>query len=299
MKLFRVILALALIPTLSCADSDLESYAWENRDYEPSAREADMMNRLEERDSLASPGSATRAGEVVFTFGGGRHSVVCAVLELCDIALEPGEHIQGAQIGDAERWNVDTAVSGSADGQVEHLVVKPHDSGLKTSLMITTDRRTYHLSLKSSLKDYMPSVRFIYPDSKLNAYSSGRIPLRFNTPRQDAATRDDTDTGYVSAADDGLTPSTSAGTIYDFEIGGDEEICPVSVAYDGTRTFINLRDTGSRLPALMLKNSDGSLHSANYRLKGNTYVVDGLVRRAVLILGIDGGDLKAEISYLG
>lgn len=87
--------------------------------------------------------------------------------------------------------------------------------------------------------------------------------------------------------------------VTDFDVAGDEEICPTAVSYDGKRTFIRLPQTGSRLPALILKNADGSSHTANYRLKGQSYVVDGLVRRAQLILGEGGKELKAEITYLG
>lgn len=299
MKLRILCPMLWICAACSFADSDLESYAQENRDYEPSARESGVIERLERNDALASPGSATRAGEVVFSFGSGRHSVVCAVLELCDIAMEPGEHILGAQIGDAERWNVDTAVSGSAQGQVEHLVLKPHDSGLKTSLMVTTDRRTYHLSLKSSLKDYMPAVRFIYPDSRLNAYSSGRVPLRFGSGTNAAASAQTESAAAYAQASAEPAVSAADGMIADFDVSGDEEICPTEVFYDGKRTFIRLPQTGSRLPALLLKNADGSTHTANYRLQGGSYVVDGLVRRAMLILGEGGRDLKAEIAYLG
>lgn len=291
-------LCLLLASMIATADTDFENYALENSSETLNARDHAMLQHLEDRTKLAPTGSAMRSGEVVFSYGSGHHSVVCAMLELCDIALEPGEHILGAQIGDAERWNVDTAVSGSAKGQIEHLVVKPHDSALKTSLMITTDRRTYHLSLKSSLHEYMPAVRFIYPDSKLNAYSSGRVPLSFNSSLSSSVLNGGTST-QASISSSTSKPRTSKGSISDFEIIGDDEICPTAVSYDGRVTIIEFKREGGRMPALMLKNPDGSMRTANYRLKGNSYVVDGLVNHAVLFLGSDGSSRQAEIKFLG
>jgi len=42
------------------------------------------------------------------------------------------------------------------------LIVKPRDIGLTTSLVVTTDHRTYHLMLVSHEKEFMHSVRFVY-----------------------------------------------------------------------------------------------------------------------------------------
>ena len=83
-------------------------------------------------DGLGLQGSVSKPGEMVFTFGASRPTIVCAVLELCDIALEKGEKINTVQIGDAARWLVDSAVSGTGNDEVQHLVVKPLWSLLRT-----------------------------------------------------------------------------------------------------------------------------------------------------------------------
>jgi len=38
------------------------------------------------------------------------------------------------------------------------------DVGLETSLVVTTDRRAYHIRLRSHRTEYMPQVMFAYPD---------------------------------------------------------------------------------------------------------------------------------------
>ena len=48
------------------------------------------------------------------------------------------------------RWVVGDTTSGAGDAKQVHVVVKPFAPGLKTNLVITTDRRTYHLALEST-----------------------------------------------------------------------------------------------------------------------------------------------------
>ena len=45
-----------------------------------------------------------------------------------------------------------------------HLIIKPLDEGLKTSLVVTTTKRTYHLLLQSSFDRFMHYVTFNYPE---------------------------------------------------------------------------------------------------------------------------------------
>ena len=87
---------------------------------------------------------------------------VCAILQVTDIELEKGETITHINLGDSIRWTVESAVSGSRAEQVNHLIVKPRDIGLSTSLIVTTDRRTYHLLLVSDEKEFFHDVTFVY-----------------------------------------------------------------------------------------------------------------------------------------
>jgi type IV secretory pathway VirB9-like protein len=43
------------------------------------------------------------------------------------------------------------------------VLVKPSRADITTNLVITTDRRTYMLELRSGEKPYMPSVAWAYP----------------------------------------------------------------------------------------------------------------------------------------
>jgi type IV secretion system protein VirB9 len=59
---------------------------------------------------------------------------------------------------------ISPAISGSGKNEVSHVIVKPTEKGLETTLAIYTDRRSYHINLKSVEKKYFPLVSFAYKD---------------------------------------------------------------------------------------------------------------------------------------
>ena len=81
-------------------------------------------------------------GAVQFKWPAEIPSIVCAVLQVTDVALEPGEAITSVSTGDNLRWSVEAVVSGEGAAQQPHLIVKPFDRGLMTSVVATTTRRS-------------------------------------------------------------------------------------------------------------------------------------------------------------
>ena len=148
------------------------------------ARDLSTIQKLDALDKRQVSAQAVLPGQVVFSYGSGIPTVVCALFEITDISMEKGERVFTVQLGDSTRWLIDSAVSGSGADRTEHIVVKALDNGLKTSLIITTNRRTYHIALKSSQKDFMPAVSFNYPGTslKLNSpyYDGGDTKDRFD-----------------------------------------------------------------------------------------------------------------------
>jgi len=109
-----------------------------------------------------SRGVVTRGpdGKVIFLYGEVQPSVVCSPLQVCDIELQAGEIVRDVLVGDTVRWKVDPATSGAPNGQAVHLIVKPAEAGLMTSMVVTTSRRTNHIQLKSHPTQYMARVGF-------------------------------------------------------------------------------------------------------------------------------------------
>src|SRR5258707_4468744 len=123
-------------------------------------------------------------GSVQFTYGASMPSIVCAVLEVTDLQLQTGEIINGVHVADSVRWTVESAVSGERATQTAHLLIKPADVGLETSLVIMTNQRTDHLVLHSHQTDYMHLVSLTYPNDPPAPVVAKPTP-NYDPPRDD------------------------------------------------------------------------------------------------------------------
>jgi P-type conjugative transfer protein TrbG len=101
---------------------------------------------------------ASEDGYVRFLFGATLPTVVCAPLQVCNLALQPGEIVNNVNLGDSVRWKITPSISGSGGTQITHLIIKPTDAGLMSSLDIETNRRTYAVKLVSTQASWMPLV---------------------------------------------------------------------------------------------------------------------------------------------
>lgn len=277
-------------------------------------RDLKTLSKLDLLDAKQVAGTAYKAGLVTFAYGSGIPTVVCALLELTDLAFEKGESILSVQLGDSVRWNIESAISGSANDSVEHLIVKPLEAGLKTSMLITTDRRTYHIRLKSTEADYMPAVVFSYPNSlKLpskkhygddsylqytsnydsnedhNDYSETNSSLKYYSSVQNVSYEGNSRPALNIAAT--YNDSTQRRN-YNYSVDGDSKIIPQNVYDDGKRTFIVMNNpiNSSYLPVLQEISSESFLffgedktNTINFTFFDNTFVVDGIYSHLRLI----------------
>jgi len=277
-------------------------------------RDLKTLSKLDLLDAKQVAGTAYKAGLVTFAYGSGIPTVVCALLELTDLAFEKGESILSVQLGDSVRWNIESAISGSANDSVEHLIVKPLEAGLKTSMLITTDRRTYHIRLKSTEADFMPAVVFSYPnrlklpskklygdDSHLqytsnydsneehNDYSKSNSSLKYYSSEQNVSYEGNSRPALNVAAT--YNDSTQRRN-YNYSVDGDSKIIPQNVYDDGKRTFIVMNNpiNSSYLPVLQEISSESFLffgedktNTINFTYFDNTFVVDGIYSHLRLI----------------
>jgi len=93
---------------------------------------------------------------------GALYQLYAAPERVSDIALQSGEKLISVSAGDTVRWVVGDTQSGSGDSQQTHILVKPFASGLKTNLVITTDRRSYHLQMDSTARTSMAAISWVY-----------------------------------------------------------------------------------------------------------------------------------------
>ena len=71
--------------------------------------------------------------------------------------------------GDTARWTIGDTTSGTGPGKRAHVLVKPFSAGLTTNIVITTDRRTYHVLLSSVPSNAMAAVSWTYPADEMIA----------------------------------------------------------------------------------------------------------------------------------
>lgn len=230
-------------------------------------------------------------GSVKYLFGVTLPTLVCTPLQVCNIELQPGEIVNDVHAGDNARWKITPATMGSGANATTVIVVKPTDAGLVTNLSVATDRRLYSIKLASTQREWIPVLSFDYPD---------------DVERQWAAYREQ----HAKQVYNNTMPTGQnlANLDFGFRIGGDSPSWkPVRVYTDGTKTYIQFPSAsfGGEAPALVAKGNDGGLFSkateklVNYRPIGDRYVVDKVLDRASLIVGVGRNQTEVTITRTG
>lgn len=227
-------------------------------------------------------------GRVLYSYGAGLPTLVCAPLRVCMIELESGEKLVGEpHIGDSVRWNISPAMYGNGDSATSIIVVKPQSAGLDTNLLITTDRRAYYLRLVSKPEDYVARLAFAYPDDEQKKREWQQHLAR---QRQEAA---------ESARIEELSPKAMESMHFDYRIHGkNENLRPLRVFDDGAKTYIQMPPEVQHreAPVLVVVGADRKPEMVNYRVKGDLYIVDRLFDRARLVLGAGKRAETVEIT---
>ncbi|MEO8723263.1 MAG: P-type conjugative transfer protein TrbG [Sphingobium sp.] len=204
---------------------------------------------------------------------GGLYQVYAAVGQVTDIILQEGETLSDSgavAAGDTVRWVIGEAASGSGPGRRTHILVKPTDPGIRTNLVINTDKRTYHVELRSTPTIYMASVGWSYPQDEL-------IAVRARVEAATAVANNQVQAGIDPAKLDFAYRLTGANPPWK----------PVQVFDDGTKTYLLFPQTiaQSELPPLFLIGEKNKAELVNYRVSGRYIVVDRLFTVAELRLG--------------
>jgi type IV secretion system protein TrbG len=254
-----------------------------------------VQNALAQAEQLkAEPVQTTtgKDGRVLFTYGVGLPTVICAPLRVCTIELQPGEKIMGEpEIGDSTRWEIVPASSGTGDLLTPIIVLKPHTVGLDTNLVVTTDKRTYYLRLISKDTEYIARTAFTYKEDEDKRWAQYLAEQQQRTQQAQAQSN------IVELPGDALEHLNFHYTV----TGGSYSIRPLRVCDDGSKTYITMPDAvlHRELPTLIIESlnvkGEKGQEMVNYRVKGNMYIVDRLFDRAALLLGVGKKADKVEI----
>ena len=199
---------------------------------------------------------------------GALYRLYAAPEEVSDIALQPGETLTSIAAGDTVRWVVGDTTSGAGATKQIHVLVKPFAPGLKTNLVITTDKRSYHLALESTPHTAMAAVSWTYPLGTL-------IALK-------------TQNSEVEAAAPAASGIDLQNLRFRYEISGDRPPWrPLRAFDDGSKVYIEFptRIDQGEAPPLFVIGPHGNDELVNYRVRGRYYIVDQLFAAAELRLG--------------
>ena len=219
----------------------------------------------------------------VYPFADGAlYQVYAAPGQVTDIALQEGEQLVGSgpvAAGDTVRWIIGDTESGTAAAKKVHILVKPTRPELITNLVINTDRRTYHLELRSTERTYMASVSWIYPQDEL-------IALRRRNAWADAA----------APVETGLDINNLR---FRYAIDGDNPPWrPLRAFDDGKKVYIAFPRgiaQGEMPPLFIIGPAGKTSELVNYRVRGSHMIVDRLFAAAELRLGDGGSERRVRI----
>lgn len=272
------------IPNIGSQQSAAELHNSQNKNYKPKTP-LQVINSAN-KDAMIHPSTEGYFNSVMTYeyMPGAVYVVYTAPLNITDIMLQPGEQVVSFSAGDTVRWTLTRtrsgagAIDGSGSDIREHLIIRPQKPGLENNMLITTNKRVYHLVLFSTHnKTYMVAVKWNYPE--------------------DFAINQVADIGGFQNSGQMLNDTLTldiANLNFNYQFGmveGDKPSWfPVRVFSSKRQTYIEFnRDFGSSELPMLYVQADNKTYATmvNWRLIGRFMVIDRVIDRAKLVMGIE------------
>ena len=218
---------------------------------------------------------------------------------LTALVLEPGEQVIARASGDTERWLVEETAVGSGPHHQVTIIIKPTTAPLVTNMLVTTDRRMYQIEM---LANNGPDAA--YQSLIAWRYGQNAIIPGIDWPGAGGTQRADRGGEPRGNEADLVLASDLSELDFDFKIMPVQSRraprwTPQQVFHDGAKTYIKFPAHALQLeaPPLFLRvGKEDQL--VNYRVIGETYVVDRVFDTAVLKVGKAKAD-QVVIEYVG
>ena len=230
-------------------------------------------------------------GTVVYTYGKGIPVIVCSLLRLTQINLEPGELLEkdGIDMGNIDDFKVSARHAGTGPNAFAYIVIKPTRENAETTMTIGTDRRAYYLRVRSTDMQYMSRVAFSYPEEE-----AARKKAQLESEKAEAQER-----AKLAAL---AAPAAVKSWDYVVTMHGHDAhyLLPLAVGDDGIHTRIQfsqqVRVRG--LPILQIHDASGPIPT-NSHWEDNTLIVDALFEDGCLLQGVGKKQQSACIHNKG
>jgi type IV secretion system protein VirB9 len=175
-----------------------------------------------------------------------------------DLEFETDERFVGIGSGDVEGL--------AFEAQDNHLFIKPKATNVRTNLTVLTTRHTYH---------------FDYSAGPLRADSDARdfiYALRFQYPRSEPPVTAPSAEGSLVDA------RTKRARNADYWYCGRDVLQPLQAWDDGVHTHLRFNPR-TELPALFVRNEDGSESLLNFNVEGDEVIIHRVARQFVVRRG--------------
>ena len=186
------------------------------------------------------------------------------------------ETIENVAIGDSLKWQV------TPNRGADHLFVKPLEPRAATNMTVVTSKRTYLFDLVASAgAQPVYLLSFTYP-----------VELE---PVETAASETERANGVeMAAATDPYAVLDPERLNFDWATQGTQALLPQRVFDDGEATFL-VWAAGSALPAILVRDHEGTEGPVNYAVRGELIVLDIVPREIIL----RSGDNDARLTNNG
>lgn len=184
------------------------------------------------------------------------------------IMFADDEVIENVAIGDSQSWQV------TPNKRANLLFLKPLSATAITNMTVVTSRRTYLFDLVANPRSRPVYVMsFTYPEPP--APSEEELAL---------AARETANAAEMAAASDPYAVVDPAALNFEWGRFGGPSLLPARVYDDGNATFLSW-PADRAVPAILVKDQEGSEGPVNFTVRGETIVVEGVPREIVLRLG--------------
>lgn len=197
------------------------------------------------------------------------YTIYTRVNNISAIMLKADEKITYIAGGDTARWGIDTAETGTEKGKVQCVYIKPFQVGLRSNLIINTDKRSYQINLYSAKDLFNPLTNFRYPKDDL------AIAIHKDDIEEEV---------YVTD----ITQLNDRYKVKDNRLFKKVEFTPTQVFDDGVKTFLIMPNKLQEMPVFYVMDSEDAnenLQLVNYRTKGRYIIIDRLFNEGKLVLG--------------
>lgn len=186
------------------------------------------------------------------------------------IMFSDDEVIENVAIGDSQSWQV------TPNKRANLLFVKPLSANAVTNMTVVTSKRTYLFDLVAN-----PRSRPVYVLSF--SYPAPPEP----TPEEaELAARESASAAEMAAANDPYAVVDPTELNFEWARQGSADLLPVRAYDDGRATFLSW-PADRAVPAILIKDHEGTEGPVNFTVRGDTIVVQAVPREIVLRSGAD------------